>query len=129
MNNKTLTFADINILREDIAEVIVHEGIELSSSMVDEYHQYLQTHLKAPFSLLINKINSYTYSFEAQTKLATIDEIHVMAVVTYNNKARLSTSNLHNIFHEDQWNLKFFHNCEEAFDWLIEEQDKLSNEP
>ena len=55
MNNKKLSFADINILREDIAEVIVHEGIEMDLAMVDEYHAYLQKHLQSPFSLLVNK--------------------------------------------------------------------------
>ena len=129
MNNKKLSFADINILREDIAEVIVHEGIEMDLAMVDEYHAYLQKHLQSPFSLLVNKKNAYTYSFEAQAKLATIDEINVMAIVTYNSSARLSTANLQKIFHQDEWNLKFFRNCEDAYDWLIEEQNELSKEP
>lgn len=64
-----LSFAKIIILREDIAEVIVNEGVEMTVEMVDEYHNFLLSHLRAPFSLLVNKLNAYTYDFDAQEKL------------------------------------------------------------
>ena len=58
-----LPFATIIKLREDIAEVIINEGVEMNLDMVNQYHEYLLLHFKAPFSLLINKVNSYTYNF------------------------------------------------------------------
>ena len=44
----------------------------MTLNMVEEYHAFLLKHLVSPFSLLINKINSYTYSFDAQVNLATL---------------------------------------------------------
>ena len=71
-----LSFAKIIILRDDIAEVMINDGVEMDTGMVDQYHVFLLTHLQAPFSLLINKVNSYTYTFEAQEKLAEAKELH-----------------------------------------------------
>jgi len=53
----------------------------MTLDMVEEYHAFLLAHLVSPFSLLINKINSYSYNFDAQINLATLKEIKAMAVV------------------------------------------------
>jgi hypothetical protein len=118
-----LNFARINLIREDIAEVIVHNGIELNTEMVDEYHDFLVSHLKAPFSLLINKINSYTYDFSAQQKLATIEQIEAMAVVTYKRSAVITTRYLASQPRVKDWNLQIFSDRETALHWLKTVQD------
>jgi hypothetical protein len=51
--------------------------------MVKQYHEFLLSNLVSLFSLLINKVNTYTYDFDAQVNLATLKEINVMAVVAY----------------------------------------------
>lgn len=51
--------------------------------MVETNHSFLLSHLTPPFSLLVNKINSYSYNFEAQEQLATLREINYMVVVSY----------------------------------------------
>ena len=120
-----IEFAKINLLREDIAEVIINNGIELNAEMVDAYHDFLITHLKAPFSLLINKINSYTYDFAAQQKLATIDHINAMAVVTYKHSAMITTLYLASQPREKSWNLQVFSDRETALHWLAMSQDEV----
>lgn len=55
-----LSFAKIIILRDDIAEVMINDGVLMDVDMVAKYHEFLLAHLHAPFSLLINKINSYS---------------------------------------------------------------------
>ena len=123
----TLSFAKIIVIQKDIAEVVVNEGVEINVVMVDEYHEFLLSHLKAPFSLLINKINSYSYDFEAQMKLATLDEINVMAVVSYSRMTEISTNVLANkTYRETEWNLRIYDNRETALDWLLSEQEKIS---
>ncbi|MFV1985405.1 MAG: hypothetical protein ACC657_17790, partial [Thiohalomonadales bacterium] len=84
MDLHELPFAKIIILDDNIAEVMVNEGVTMDVEMVEQYHEFLLSHLRAPFSLLINKVNSYTYDFDAQNKLATLKEINAMAVVAYN---------------------------------------------
>ncbi len=118
-----LSFGKIIILREDIAEVIINEGVEMNISMVKEYHQFLLTHLKSPFSLLVNKVNFYTYDFEAQVNIATLNEINAMAVVAYKRNTSISTESLVSMPRPVEWNLKIFPNRSDAFDWLLNEQN------
>jgi len=44
MDLHELPFAKIIILREDIAEVIINDGIKMDSEMVDQYHDFLLSH-------------------------------------------------------------------------------------
>lgn len=121
-----LGFAKIIRLRDDIAEVIVAQNVEMNEATVDLYHAFLIAHLRGPFSLLINKLNAYTYSFDAQMKLATITQIHAMAVVAYNRKSMLSTQSLSNdLPRETKWNLQLFSEREPALAWLIAEQEAI----
>ena len=126
MDLHELSFAKIIILRDDIAEVIVNEGVEMTLKMVDEYHDFLLSHMRAPFSLLVNKINAYTYDFEAQEKLATLKEINVMAVVAYKLQTEISTEAVATFPREIKWNLKMFSNRDEAYAWLVYKQYQLA---
>lgn len=123
-----LDFAEITLLREDIAEVIINEGVEMDMNMVEQYHDYLLSHLRAPFSLLVNKLNAYTYNFEAQQKLATLKEINAMAVVAYNRVTLISTETLSSYPREDKWNLKIFADRGDALTWLLSQQDKSGDQ-
>lgn len=126
MNLYELPFAKIIILKKNIAEVIIDEAVVMDSAMVDEYHNFLLTHLNAPFSLLINKVNSYTYDFSAQTTLANLEEINAMAVIAYNRITKITTESMASYPRSKQWNLKVFSNRGEALEWLLYEQDNLT---
>lgn len=117
-----LSFAKIIILNDNVAEVMINEGVEMDEAMVKQYHDFLQSHLQPPIYLLINKINSYTYNFQAQMNLATIKEINAMAVVAYNRVTEISTKTLASYPRSDSWNIKIFSNRNEALDWLLLEQ-------
>jgi len=121
-----LPFAKIIILYDDIAEVMIADGIEMDEQMVDQYHDFLLSHLHPPFSLLINKINSYSYNFPAQIKLATLKEINAMAVVAYNRITEISTETLASYPRSEEWNFKIFSNRDEALDWLFSERKNLT---
>ena len=128
MDLHELPFAKIIILREDIAEVIVNDGVEMDAGMVEQYHDFLLSHLHAPFSLLVNKINAYTYDFSAQEKLAALKEINAMAVIAYRLVTEISTETVAAFPREIKWNLKIFSNRDEAFAWLVYEQHRLSGD-
>ena len=118
-----LPFANIRILRNDIAEVVINDGIQMNLAMVDQYHDFLLSHLQAPFSLLINKVNAYSYDFDAQEKLATLTEINAMAVVVYNRITEITTETLASFPRVVEWNLQIFSNRKEALAWLLTQQD------
>ena len=122
-----LPFAKIIILRDDIAEVIINEGIEINLDMVEQYHDFLLSHLHAPFSLLINNVNAYSYDFSAQGKLATLKEINAIAVVAYRRSTEIATEVLASHPRDVEWNLKIFPNRDDALDWLLSEQRKSAN--
>ena len=123
MDLHELPFAKIIILRDDIAEVMIDDGVKMDMAMVEQYHDFLLSHLRAPFSLLVNKINSYTYDFDAQEKLATLTEIRAMAVVAYNRVTAITTETLASYPRNVKWNLRIFSNRDEALAWLLSEQE------
>ena len=117
-----LPYAKIIILHDNIAEVMINDEVKMDLEMVEHYHEFLLSHLRSPFSLLINKINSYSYDFDAQLKLATLKEINAMAVVAYNRTTRITTESLASYPRSKKWNLKVFSNRDEALDWLLLQQ-------
>jgi hypothetical protein len=119
-----LTYGKIILIEENIAEVIINEGVVMDEAMIDHYHGVLKMNLKAPFSLLVNKKYSYSYDFYAQKNLATIEEIVAMAVIAYNQVASMTTGILDRLPRKSDWNLKIFSDREEALKWLIHEQNK-----
>jgi len=117
-----LSFGEITLLQEDIAEVIVNDRVEFNLEMVAEYHEFLINKMKCLFSLLINKLNSYTYTFEAQQHLATLTDINAMAVVSYSNITELTTKSLIQVPREINWKIKIFNERVVALQWLQDQQ-------
>ena len=127
MNLYELSYAKIIVLQDDIAEVIINDAVVMNAVMVEQYHEFLRSILTSPFSLLINKINSYTYDFDAQIELATIGEINAMAVVAYSRITELATESLASYPRSKKWNLQIFMNRDDALAWLVLEQKKIHN--
>ena len=123
MDLHELPFAKIIILRDDIAEVMINDGVKMDIAMVEQYHDFLLSHLRTPFSILVNKINSYTYDFDAQEKLATLKEINAMAVVAYNPVTEITTEILASYPRNVKWNLRIFSNRDDALAWLLSKQE------
>ena len=123
MSFHELSFAKIILLEENIAEVIINEGIEIDNKMVTEYHDFLLRHLSAPFYLLINKINSYTYTFDAQIKIASLPQIKAMAVISYNRITEIATRDLASIPRDNEWNIQIFPDRDTALQWLLSQQN------
>ena len=122
-----LPYAKIIILQDNIAEVIINDEVKMDLEMVEHYHEFLLSHLRPPFSLLVNKINSYTYDFDAQLKLATLKEINAMAVVAYDRITRITTESFASYPRSEKWNLKVFSNRDEALNWLLLQQEESYN--
>lgn len=121
MKTYKLSFGEIIILKANLAEVIINEGVLMDLDMVNEYHKFLLKHLEAPFSLLINKKHSYTYTFDAQKNIASLDEIKAMAVVVEGFNAKTSTNFLISINSGNKWNIKTFRLRNEAISWIDEQ--------
>ena len=119
-----LSFGKIIKLKKNLAEVIVSPDVEFDMEMIAEYHSWLLKNLEAPFNILINKINSYTYTFEAQMNIANLPEIQSMAVVAYSQQTEKTTNVLINLPRKQKWNIRVFNDRSEALRWLETEQDQ-----
>lgn len=121
-----LSFGTINVLEPNLAEVIVNEGIIFNEIMVGEYHDFLLTVLKPPFSLLLNKINSYSYTYGAQQIIGDLDEIHAIGVMVSSSASLLATHTLISVNEHKNWNIKSFRVRDEAILWLKNGLDLVS---
>ncbi len=118
MSTHRLSFATIELLSPNLAEVIVDEGADISLTMVDEYHSFLLSHLTVPFCLLINKKNSYSYQAMAQLKIADLPQILAMAVVAYKSTTEVVTNLLIQMPRQTHWNIQIFYDRDHALRWL-----------
>ncbi|SDI14990.1 DUF7793 family protein [Winogradskyella thalassocola] len=122
MKTYKLSFGVITLLKANLAEVIIDEGVVMDMKMVEQYHTFLIEKLEIPMSLLINKKYSYTYTFEAQKSIVNKDIVKNMAVVTHAYVSKLATDVLINMNRDNGWNIEMFKSREEALEWL-ENQD------
>lgn len=118
-----LEFAQFTKLADDLAEVVVAEGVEMDLAMVAQYHDWLRTHLASPCLVLINKINRYSYTFEAQQQIGTIPEIKAIAFLTYSAVSDLTTEALAELPRSRRWNARIFHDRDDALRWLTAQRD------
>lgn len=118
-NRLDIGFGRIKQIRKDIAEVVINEGVELSERHVEKLHDSLVFHYEAPFSILVHKVNSYSYEFNALTKFGAIPEIERIAVVASSKAAVTAASMLMIAPRESELDLKIFNNKAEALQWLM----------
>ena len=122
MNKHQLSFAKINILNEQVAEVIVNQDVIISLEMSEEYDRALAEIFSNNFALLINKINQYDFSFEAKLSMASHENLKAIAVVTYDNESKNSVGEVAAMRQRDGWNLKVFDGLnlgwQDGLDWL-----------
>lgn len=124
MHTYTLPFGDITILQEHLAEVVIFEGIIMDEDIVDDYHNFLLSNLKPPFSLLINKKFAYSYTFGAQLKIGDLTQIDKMAVVAYSNLTEMATKSLMHLNVNKNWNIQIFQERDSALNWLVNAEIK-----
>ncbi|GAA4236553.1 hypothetical protein GCM10022291_21150 [Postechiella marina] len=118
MKSCRLSFGEIVLISDSLAEIIVDEGIVMDEVKIDEYHDFLLTHLKPPFGLLVNKKYSYTYTFEAQKSIIGLKELIAIAVVAKTSGSVMSTETVININDNDNIDIEIFQDRENALVWL-----------
>lgn len=125
MKEYKLKMGRIIKLNDSCAEVIVDEGVEINLEMMNEYHHWIEEELTSPCSLLVNKLHSYSYSFEAIQRIGKLSKVVAIAVVIQNKPAGTTTSLLRKIQKKEHHTLKIFDKRENALKWLelISEKD------
>jgi hypothetical protein len=131
LNNHQLSFAKINFISNDIAEVIVDNNIEVTIEMVEEFDAFLSVCDHANIGLLINRIHTYSYTFEAKLCLYSHHKMKAIALVYYSPQCRQSTLDIVNLRFMDPLNIKMFSGLDlgwqQAQEWLEQELHLLSD--
>jgi hypothetical protein len=115
-----LSFCKIEVLQHDIAEVIVDEGVDINIGMVDEIHRCFLSIFTHPFSLLINKKNSYSTQLDALIQFGTLRAINKIAIFAPNKMAKLSADFSVDIPSSAELNIQVFTDRAEGLNWLLE---------
>ncbi len=118
MKTKTFPFAEISKIDNSIAEIIAYDGVEIDVGNISLLHKWKRENLNAPCGILVNKVNRYSYTFEAQMKLGDLKEIKAIAVVSYQKLTEISTKLLKNAPTKNKLNLEIFDNRNQALKWL-----------
>ncbi|WP_019026178.1 hypothetical protein [Colwellia piezophila] len=122
MRKHRISFADINIISDSIAEIIIDEGVEISIEMVEEYDNFLACIFNGNYGVLINKINHYSYSLGAQFIMGSSENIVAIAAVNYTEQGKKSSKDIASRRTIDQLNLRTFSGLnlgwQDAITWL-----------
>lgn len=114
----------------NILEITPDEGVQISLEMVDECQAFIHRHINSNFAILINQVNDYNYSFEAQLSVGSYENLVALAFVYYTEKGRLMTEQLAARRRHDNWNYQVYSGLnlgwQEAFSWLQGELKQLA---
>ena len=118
-----LSFGVIKIIDDNIAEIIVNEGVIITLEMCEEYDTFLEEQFPHPFALLVNRLHHYTYTYEAKLHIASLEKLRALAFVTYNKQGVEQTKSLVEIRAADNWVIKEFCGLQmgrkKAITWLV----------
>lgn len=128
MKSYKLSFVEIIIHKTNLAEIIVNESIIMDLAHLAELHDFLQNNLIAPFSILINKKNDYSYDFQAQCAIGDISGLSKTAVFVTRSSGLMSTQTIMHINRNKDWNwnVKIFNDREAALAWLLCSKKEVS---
>jgi len=116
--HQRLSFASVEVLPRGIVELTVNHGVDVSRQMVAELHGFLAA-LEQAHHLLVNKINAYSYSYEAQQTLLASPHIGAVALVAYSRISEVSVRSLLLSFPRSTANrVALFQDREKALEWL-----------
>ncbi|WP_048693532.1 hypothetical protein [Catenovulum maritimum] len=111
-----------------LVEFCVNEGIELTDNMVDEAAIILSQHFQYPHISLVNKTNSYTYSYSALKVLNKIFSPVATAIYGDCSSASISINTIKSLPWNKGWLVQCFSDKESAISWLIEQQRQFNSQ-
>lgn len=108
MEQYRLSFARVNIVLENIVEIVIDNFVVVSLEMVEELDKFLSNTFTEKITLLINKVNTYSYSFEAKMIFGSLENIIAIAVINYSRDGEMITTEIMEQRKVDNLNIKSF---------------------
>ena len=126
MDVHQISFARIVLLGDDLAEVTVNSGVDISLTMVNEIHAALLSLFDHSFSLLINKTNAYSTQLDALIHFGTLPTLNKIAIFAPNKLAQMSADFSANIPSASLLTIEVFTERDAALAWLTAENISYS---
>ncbi|BCD99880.1 hypothetical protein [Marinagarivorans cellulosilyticus] len=115
-----LSFCRLQIIDQNIVEIILDDGVEISGQMVDEFFAAIEGKMNSQISILLDKATQYSYTFDALIKLSESTKIRNIGVITYDALSRSSAIYMMERFNKSKKNVKLFESREDALAWLCD---------
>jgi hypothetical protein len=126
--NITTSFGQVNFLSNNIVELIIDKGVEVSLELIDEYDALMAKNFTSDYAILVNRLNSYSFSYEALLCIGSAQYLKAVAIITYSSENKEQTKNLQAIRHMDDLNIREFSGLElgreSAIKWLEKQLSK-----
>lgn len=122
-----LPFVKIIKIDDDIAEVIVNDGVDYDMQMAEQYEKWITDNMADPCYIMVNRVNSYSYSFEVQQRLGSIRQIRAIALVAYTRTSHMAAKALSERLTLTPRDSRIFDNREDALQWLAQQRNQVSN--
>jgi hypothetical protein len=124
-----LSFANVNLLANNIIEIRINKNIEVSLEMLDESRVLIEKLFPhESFGILMNRIYPHSFSFEAKLCMGSYENLSAIAVVIYSKEELIVSNSIQALRQADNWTLQNFSGLElgwqEAQKWLITQLPK-----
>lgn len=129
METHELYFGEITIIQHDIVELVVNEGQEVSKKELNVLNDFLLKNMPAKFSLLVNKINQYSYTLDAQQHLFDLEAFQAIAIIVHSKISKISNVSVMAIPKKKVTEAQVFDNREDGLAWLKKLQKASHNLP
>ena len=90
--------------------------------MIEECDIFFKAHIFGNFGMLINRINQYTYSYEAQLSIGSYNGLKAIAFVYYSDESKVIIEETNQTRADDNWNSCTFSGLDlewqQALQWL-----------
>ena len=123
MDTHEISCGRINSIRENMAEVIFNENVELNAKHAEEVHDFLNSNFKTPVSVLNNMVNHHSYGFDAQTILWVVPEVRRVGFIACNIVSEMSVKVFLLAPRKKVLDAKIFNSRVEAIQWLDVKHD------
>lgn len=118
----------VSIIDNNIVELVIFNNTEFDISMVNDFHELVKNKMNSRAFVLVNKIYSYSYTFEALLALSRSTSIRSVAVLSNKSIVSSTVSYLAQCFNFYKVPVSVFHEREGALLWLLSIRDYGFNE-
>ncbi|MFV0389887.1 MAG: hypothetical protein ACK5NT_14170 [Pyrinomonadaceae bacterium] len=127
MRRFELPFALIHSIEDSILEIVFCEAIEIDMDMVTKLHKVLESFCTNEVCILVNNINEFNYSFEAQMNIFDLEKIVAVSFVCYTKNSHRAVEAMLNLPRKNEPNAKIFYEYREGIEWLEQQFVDVNN--